>query len=354
MSWPNQPVLTIDLDALADNWRALDSLSGRAETAAAVKADGYGLGATKIAPALWTAGCRSFFVANIEEGIALRRNLPDATIYILHGVIDREAAEAKAHNLTPCLIHLAQIRDWQAAQGGPCALQLDSGMSRLGLPSGELDTVPDGLDVRLIFSHLSCADEPGHPSNAFQLEQFRESLTRLPHNTATARKSIAATGGTLLGNDYLMDLVRCGVGLYGGHPFINARPVVTLNAPILQIRDIPPGQSVGYGWTWTAQQPARIATVPLGYADGFHRALSQGAQVWINGRPAPLAGRVSMDLITIDISAFPEIGTGTQVEIIGPNQTIDQLAAQAGTIGYEMLTSLGSRYARRYKGGEIV
>ena len=352
MSAADRPVLTIDLDAVAANWRALDRLSGAAETAGVVKADGYGCGAARIAPALWQAGCRSFFVATLDEGIALRARLPGAVIHILNGVSGDGAAAAKAHNLTPCLNHTGQIADWRAAQGGECALQLDSGMSRLGLPPEELAAVPDALEVRLVLSHLACADEPGHPSNAAQLARFNEGIARLPAAARKARHSIAATGGTLLGGDYLMDLVRCGVGLYGGHPFVDAQPVVTLDAPILQIREIPAGQSVGYGWSWTAKTPTRIATVPLGYADGFHRALSNGATLHIGGVPVPLAGRVSMDLITIDITEIGEARPGMMVEIIGPNQSIDALAASAGTLGYEMLTSLGSRYARRYKGGD--
>lgn len=368
----SQPTLTIDLDAIAVNWRALNALSGAAETAAAVKADGYGCGVEEVAGTLVDSGCRTFFVATLEEGIRLNAATPDLirglltaeggpgsvastakfSIYILNGVAtEAEAAEAKAHGLRPCLNHLGQIEAWRAVGGGPCALQLDSGMSRLGLPPGELAHVPEGLDLGLILSHLSGADEPDHPSNAEQRERFLRSAASLTPVAPSARLSLGATGGTLLGEDYHFDLVRCGIGLYGGRPFLDAQPVVSLNASILQIREIPAGQSVGYGWTHTVKAPARIAALPLGYADGMHRALSNRGTVFIGGKPAPIAGRVSMDLITIDITGH-DAEVGDPVEIIGPNQSIDDLATAAATIGYEILTSLGSRYARRYKGGQ--
>lgn len=375
-----QPTLTIDLDAVAANWRALDALSA-AETAAAVKADAYGCGAEPVARALAEAGCRSFFVATMEEGAALAEALKPsphsrgegweggaAAIHILNGVATaEEAAEAKARGLIPCLNHLGQIEAWEAGavtakveagfaseattnKNAPCALHLDSGMSRLGLPPEEVPHVPEGLDVALLMSHLACADEPDHPANADQRERFLQGVAALRPVASDARLSLAATGGALLGAEYHFDLVRCGIGLYGGLPFADARPVVALTAPVLQIREIPTGQPVGYGCTWAAGAPTRIATLPLGYADGMHRALSNRGRVFIDGQPAPVAGRVSMDLITVDVSAFPNLQPGDPVEIVGPNQTIDDLATSAATIGYEMLTSLGSRYARRYKG----
>lgn len=344
-----QPVLTINLAAAIANWRALDALSGRAETGVAVKANGYGCGAVQIATALAEAGCKTFFVATLEEGVALRATMAEPTIHILNGVADRrDAAAAVANNLRPCLNHLGQIDAWVRSEGGACALQLDSGMSRLGLPPKELGDVPAGLDIRLMMSHLSCAHEAEHHSNATQRDRFLQSAEVLRERAPDARLSLGATGGTVLGSDYHFDLVRCGIGIYGGHPFAHAQPVVSLDTPILQIRDIPQGQSVGYGWAWTADRPARIGTLPLGYADGMHRALSNGATLYFRGEPVHLVGRVSMDLITVDLTDHPLAQVGDKIEVLGAHQTVDDLATAAGTIGYEILTSLGQRYARRY------
>lgn len=350
------PVLTIDLDAIAGNWAALDVLSGGAETGAAVKADAYGLGIGPVAGALWRAGCRSYFVATLAEGIALRAVLPGADIHILNGVSEG-AGEARAHRLVPCLNSPRQVAAWRGAGGGPCALQVDSGMARLGVEPGDLvrllaEERETLADCGLILSHLACADAPDHPRNAIQHAAFEGALAILRPVLPQARHSLSATGGTLLGPEYHYDMVRCGIGLYGGLPFANAEPVVTLTAPVLQIRDIPAGTPVGYGASWTATRPSRIATLPLGYADGFHRGLSATTHVWIDGRPAPLAGRVSMDLLTVDVTDHPGATENTPVEIIGPHRTIDMLATDAQTIGYEMLTALGTRYRRRYKGGE--
>lgn len=348
-----QPILTIDLDALTANWRALDAITGAADTGVAVKANAYGCGAIEVVSALAAVGCETFFVATVEEGVQLRDALPGPRIYILNGVSDRrDSAAAIASELRPCLNHLGQIDAWRRSEGGACALQLDSGMSRLGLPPEELDGVPDGLDVRLILSHLSCADEPGHHSNETQRSRFLESVDRLRDRAQNAHLSLAATGGALLGEAYHFDLVRCGVGIYGGNPYVDAQPVVSLETPILQIRDIPQGQSVGYGWSWTADRNARIGTLPLGYADGFHRALTNGATLFFAGKPVPLVGRVSMDLITVDLTDHPGVQVGDHIEVLGSHQTIDDLANAAGTIGYEILTSLGQRYARRYTGAE--
>lgn len=349
-----QPVLTIDLDAVVANWRALDALSGRAETGAAVKANGYGCGADQVSQALAAAGCQTFFVATVEEGVSMRAALPEKTIYVLNGVADRrDSAAAIASDLRPCLNHLVQIDAWRRSEGGACALQLDSGMSRLGLPPEEWPAVPAGLDVRLLMSHLCCADEPDHPANEEQHERFEQGIVALRDRVPDASISLAATGGVLLGDAFHYDLVRCGVGLYGGLPFSDAKGVVQLETPILQIREIPAGQGVGYGWTWTAKRSSRVGTLPLGYADGVHRAISNGATLYLRGKPVPLIGRVSMDLITVDLTDHPDVGVGDTLEVLGPNQTVDDLAQAAGTIGYEILTSLGQRYARRYTGTEI-
>lgn len=351
------PRLTIDLNALAENWRRLNIISGNAETAAAVKADAYGLGVAPVARALWRAGCRTFFVATVDEGVQLSRINRRASVFVLNGVDAETAPLAQKHRLLPCLNSRSQIEAWRKTRGAHCAVQVDTGMGRLGLSPNDInwlvekDTGPLPF-VQLILSHLACADELEHSQNAAQRAAFQHHLEALRPAFPTARASLAATGGTLLGAGYHYDMVRCGIGLYGGLPFAEAKPVVTLTAPIIQLRDIPADASIGYGASWTATRPSRIATLPLGYADGFHRALSNIGQVWIEGRPAPLAGRVSMDLLTVDVTDHPHVTENSTVEIIGPNQTIDALARDAKTIGYEMLTALGSRYERRYKGGE--
>ena len=349
------PVLTVDLDAIARNWRALDRLSGAAETAAAVKADAYGLGLEPVARALAGAGCRSFFVATVDEGVTLRAVLPEAAVHVLNGVAGEGAERARGARLIPCLNAPHQVADWRAAGGGPCALQLDSGMGRLGVQPGDLAPLLEAerevlADCILVMSHLACADAPEHPQNAAQRAAFEDAMLALRPALPGARFSLAATGGTLLGPPFHLDLVRCGIGLYGGMPFADADSVVTLTAPIIQIREVPEGSAVGYGASWVAERPSLIATLPLGYADGLHRALSNATHVVIDGRPAPLAGRVSMDLLTVDVTDFPDLDHTAEVEIVGPHRGIDALAADAGTIGYEMLTALGSRYARRYKG----
>ena len=234
-----------------------------------------------------------------------------------------------------------------SSAGRPCALQLDSGMNRLGLDAAELDAAADllpRLAPVLAISHLACADAPDHPMNRRQAEAFAALAARLPG----VRLSLAATGGILLGPDFHLGLTRPGVGLYGGLPFAAARPVVTLSLPVIQVRDLAPGEAVGYGAAWTAPRPARIATVDAGYADGLLRALGSGAVPLYAGETAcPLVGRVSMDLITVDVSALAEVPD--HLEILNARQTVDDLAAAAGTIGYEILTSLGPRYERVYK-----
>ncbi|MEL6217938.1 MAG: alanine racemase [Pseudomonadota bacterium] len=360
------PELTIDLSAIAANWRALDRQSGASETAAVVKADAYGLGAATVGPVLAEAGARTFFVALPGEGATLRAALgPGPVIYVLSG-FPVEPAEARRRpppthpdaggpvplseaglfaeaGLRPVLNAPEQVTAWTAAGGGPHALQLDTGMNRLGLEAAELGAIGVPADCRLVMSHLACSDMPGHPQTAAQLAAFR-AMT----DGGTLPRSLAATGGTLLGAPYAFDMVRPGVGLYGGLPFVAAQPVVSLSLPILQIRDVAPGETVGYGATWRAARPSRIATLSGGYADGLIRALSGRARGWIGDVPCPFPGRVSMDLIGLDVTDAPEATVGQGVEILGSRQGIDALASAAGTIGYEILTSLGARYARRY------
>ena len=340
--------LTIDLDAIAANWRALDRMSGPGvQTAAVVKADAYGLGVTRVARALAQTGARRFFVAAAEEGAAVRQALgPGPQISVLSGHMAGDTEMIHDLDLTPLLNSLEQItRHLESLPGHAFGVQLDTGMNRLGVELLEWQAVaPILVDAgpELLMSHLACADEPDHPLNQAQLRAFHAMTdgTGLP-------RSLAATGGILLGPRYHFDLTRPGVGLYGGRPYDAALPVVSLSLPVIQIRDVEPGETVGYASAWTARTPAVIATVAAGYADGLPRTLSNRAQLWDGDTPCPLVGRVSMDMITVDVTHLPEVPRS--LDIIGPNQTVDALADTAGTIGYELLTALGHRYTRRYQ-----
>ena len=340
--------LTIDLDAIAANWRALDRLSGEGvQTGAVVKADAYGLGLPRVARALAQAGARRFFVAYAEEGAVLRQTLgPGPQIAVLSGHMSGDTEMIHDLDLTPMLNSLEQItRHLEALPRHAFGVQLDTGMNRLGVELLEWQAVaPILIDAgpALLMSHLACADEADHPLNLAQLDQFHE----MTDGTGIPR-SLAATGGILLGPKFHFDLTRPGVGLFGGRPFQTAARVVTLSLPVIQTREVAPGESVGYGCTWTAEAPALIATVAGGYADGLPRALSNAALLWDGDTPCPLVGRVSMDLITVDITHLPEVPR--TLDILGPQQTVDELADAAGTIGYEILTGLGPRYVRRYQ-----
>lgn len=342
-------VLHVDLAALVANWQALAALAGpQVAAAAVVKADGYGLGADRVGRALHRAGARTFFVALASEGASLREALGrDAEIYVLSGHMAGDTDQINDLDLIPCLNSIDQLtRHFEALPGRSFAIQLDSGMNRLGLEPAEWDAVREialSQEPRLLMSHLACADEPDHPANAAQLAAFR-AMT----DGCGVPRSFAATGGILLGPDYHFDLVRPGIGIYGGMPFADAQPVVRLGLPVIQVRDVAAGESVGYGCSWTAQAPARIATVAAGYADGISRMISNRATLFHEGTPCPLVGRVSMDLITVDVSHLTD--APEMLDLIGPGQGVDDLAAVAGTIGYEVLTSLGRRYDRRYAG----
>lgn len=357
-------VLTIDLDAIGANWRLLrDRLAG-VPCAAVVKADAYGLGMTQVAPALAAAGCRTFFVAQLDEGVALRAVLPEAAIGVLAAPVAGFEADYAHHGLMPVLNSLPDVHAWAAFtrthDAVPQAiLQLDTGMCRLGLSSAEVEALaehPDrlaGIRPAYVMSHLACADEPDHPQNREQLQSFREARMAFPHS----RASFANSSGIFLGTEYHFDLARPGAALYGINPTPGKanpmRPVVTLQAKVLQVRSIEKGRAVGYGATYRAEAPKRIATVALGYADGFLRHLSGQGSAWYKGTRLPLAGRVSMDVTGLDVSALPpdSLGPGDLVELLGPDQGVDDLAKQAGTIGYEILTALGRRYYRIYRGG---
>ncbi len=355
--------LTIDLAAVAANFRSLASRLAGARCGAVVKADAYGLGLSEIAPALAAAGCRDFFIADLDEGIALRRLLGEAAIYVLNGPAAGTAAEFEEHRLFPVLNDLTQVAEWAAharGRGGlSAALHVDTGMSRLGLPAQEAATLarePERLaDVHLacVMSHLACADEPDHPLNARQLDAFRAARAGLP----TAPASLANSAGIFLGPEYHFDLARPGAALYGLRPVMERpnplAPAIRLEAPILQVRDVDSPMTVGYGATYQVPRRGRIATVPVGYADGYLRSLSNRGSAFIGDIRVPVVGRVSMDLITLDVSDVPAAlaRPGARVELIGPHYTVDDLAADAGTIGYEILTSLGRRFSRRYPEG---
>jgi alanine racemase len=342
--------LNIDLDALVANWRALDAQSAATvETGAVVKADGYGLGAGRVARALARAGARRFFVAVAQEGAAIRDALgPGPEVFVFSGHMSGDTDMIADLDLVPMLNSLDQMTlHFESLPGHPFGVQLDSGMNRLGMEPGEWAAVRDLIlpeGPALVMSHLACADAPDHDMNARQLANFHDMVAGI-----AAPLSLAATGGILLGPDYHFDVTRPGIGLYGGAPYHDATPVVRLSLPVVQTRMLEPGETVGYGNSWTAQAPAIIATLSAGYADGLIRAMGGTAQVFAGDTACPLAGRVSMDLLTVDITHLPE--RPKSLDILCPAQGVDALADAAGTIGYEILTSLGPRYARRYTGG---
>ena len=350
--------LTIDLGAIAANYRLLSARAAPARSAAVVKADAYGLGIEPVARRLAREGCRIFFTASLDEGIALRRILPEAEIVVLNGLLPGEEAEYRSAGLLPTLNDLGQVARWadfcRNAGVLPAAVHLDTGMSRLGLPPAEQDILAaeparlGGFDCRYFLSHLACADTPEHPLNRRQQEAFAGLVARLPPSLA----SLAASSGIFLGPDWHFDLVRCGVALYGGLPLAGKpnpmAPVVRLEAVVLQLRDVDSPQTVGYGATHRFRGPARLATVAAGYADGYFRSLSGRGTAYWGEIALPLVGRVSMDLITLDATAAIGLKPGDMVELIGARHDINDIAAEAGTIGYEILTSLGRRYRRRY------
>ncbi|MDR9485440.1 MAG: alanine racemase [Sediminimonas sp.] len=342
--------LTIDLEALVANWRALDSRSSaQVETAAVVKADGYGLGAAQVARALARAGARRFFVAIAEEGAAIRQALgPGPEINVFSGHMPGDTEMIHDLQLVPMINSIDQmLRHVEALPGAPFGVQLDTGMNRLGMEPNEWAALQDiAVQQRptLIMSHMACADAPDHPMNAHQLRMFNEMTAGL-----NVPRSLAATGGILMGPEYHFELTRPGIGLYGGLPFAEARPVAHLSIPVIQSRWISAGETVGYGNTWTAQQDTRIATIAAGYADGIMRLLGPWLSLYAaGGVPCPVRGRISMDLIGVDITHLPE--EPAALEVLGMNQGVDDLAGLIDTIGYEILTSLGGRYARRLHG----
>lgn len=374
-------VLVVDLDAIANNYRHIKSLAPTAEVGVSIKADAYGLGAATIAPALAKTGCQTFFVATAAEGAKLRPALPDAGpdagIVILNGPDGASAPLFIEHGLTPALNSLAQLDIWRtAAAGSPhrngAYLHIDTGMSRLGLSAAEVSELCadparlEGVEVSVLMSHLACADEPGSPMNAQQRERLLATAATLSALTGPVQTSLANSAGVFLGADFHLDMVRAGAAIYGinvlNQELSSMQQVVHLYAKILQVRDVDKKASVGYNATHRVRRPSRIATVATGYADGYPRTAGKLtgrdrhalATTFIGDVAAPVVGRISMDLITVDVSSVPEAAAqpGAFVELIGEHFSADDLADVAGTIGYEVLTRLGQRHHRIYRGGD--
>ncbi|PPR75257.1 MAG: Alanine racemase, biosynthetic [Alphaproteobacteria bacterium MarineAlpha3_Bin4] len=355
-------ILNVNLDSIQANYRLLLERLGGVPSAAVVKANAYGLGVEHVAPALAEAGCSIFFVTHLEEGVRLRGILTDAEIHVLNGLLASSEEVYPTHRLTPVLNSLGEIEGWRRLCGETplaCDIHVDTGMLRLGLPPDELEAIKDapsivaGLNVANVISHLSSADQPNSAQNAEQLARYRRVREILP----LGRACFTNSSGIFLSPDYHFDLARPGVALYGVAPVPGEpnplNPVVELGACILQRREASRGEAVGYGATYRFEKPGLIATLAVGYADGLLRSLSNNGAAYIGGIRVPIVGRVSMDLITIDVSAVAEPASrpGQWVELIGPNNTVDDVARAAGTIGYEILTNLGTRYHRAYTGG---
>ena len=359
------PRLTVDLGAIIRNYQALDKVSAGALTGAAVKADAYGTGLIASSKALYAAGARFFFVATPDEGLAVRAALPDSYIFVLNGLFPGAAPLYVGERLMPVLNSLPMLEEWLVACLGrnealPAALHFDTGMNRLGFRLSETSIVRRmcdevGYAAQMVMSHLACADQPQHEKNRTQLALFTAVTAQFPGIPA----SLANSAATMTSRDMHFQMVRPGIALYGGRA-VNGRrnpmvPAVTLEAPILQIREAKTGESVGYGATYTLPRDSRIAVVGLGYADGFLRSLSGsnshgGGRAFVRGQLMPVVGRVSMDMFELDIT---DLGSniplpGEMVEVLGPHVSIDDQADPAGTIGYEILTSLKGRYPRTY------
>jgi alanine racemase len=350
-------ILEIDLVGIVANWRRLAAKAAPALCAAVVKANAYGLGATPVARALMAAGVRMFFVASLDEGIALRQAVGAAPeIAVLNGPFPGTTGEFVAHGLIPVLNEPGQIESWHRLSAAHSAiLHIDTGMARLGLTAREFAALvenPPAISWRAVMSHLACADTPDHPLNERQRARFAAAAARLPGVAA----SLSASSGIFLGPEYHFDIVRPGAALFGVNPRPGRpnklRQIVRLSGKILQVRQIDSGESVGYGAAHVMEAPGRVATVAVGYADGWLRALSHRGSGTLAGTRVPLLGRVSMDLVTFDVSAIPPAAAhpGAMIEMLGENYRVDDAAVDAGTIGYEILSALGSRYHRIYRG----
>ncbi|MBN9669989.1 alanine racemase [Roseibium aggregatum] len=359
--------LTIDLDAIAANWTFLNGkLSGAAECAAAIKGDGYGTGQDKAGPALYAAGCKTFFTAVPAEAVALRELLPDAVIYVLDGLFPGAAEFFPHHDLRPVLASVEELKDWSAlcksaGRSFKAAVHVDTGINRLGLPPGDLSAALGDPDLcgpftpSLIISHLACGSTPAHEMNQRQLKLFREVTEPFSH----IPRSLANSAGVLMGPEFHFDLVRPGIALYGGQAIDTEpnpmKPVAKVEARIMLVRDVAEGDTIGYGAKQTARRPLKNAVVAAGYADGMLRRAGStderpGGFAMIGGFKAPILGRISMDMITLDVTDVPDhlVQRGAFVEMLGPSVAAAELAAYAETIDYEYLTSLGRRFERVY------
>jgi alanine racemase len=365
---PATGVLTVDLDAVVANWRKLEKTAVPAECAGVIKADAYGCGLDPVARALAGAGCKTFFVATLDEARAARAALPSAAIYVLDGFFQNCGDAYAELNARPVIGDLNELAEWdvfcrRSGWEGGAGIHIDTGMNRLGLTISEAQGIIPRINagdhgITLVMSHLACAELLNHPQNARQLANFREIASLFSGVPA----SLANSSGVFLGAQFQFDLVRPGAALYGINPTPEAdnpmQGVVDLKARIVHIRSIDKGETVGYGGTWTARRPTKLAIVSAGYADGYFRAGgsndgTRGAEVIVAGKRCPIAGRVSMDLIAVDITDLEKNAArrGHMATLIGEGITVDELAHHFGTIGYEVLTSLGRRYARVYKGG---
>ncbi|WGS17720.1 MULTISPECIES: alanine racemase [unclassified Bradyrhizobium] len=361
-------ILTVDLDAIVANWRRLEKTAVPAECAAVVKANAYGCGAEQVARALANAGCKTFFVATVDEAAVVRAAAPQATIYSLGGFFQNTGDRYAKIDCKPVIGDFNELAEWdvfcrRSGWSGGAAIHIDTGMNRLGLTVSEAQGIIPRINagdhgITLVMSHLASAELLNNPTNARQLATFREIASLFTGVPA----SLANSSGVFLGPHFQFDIVRPGCALYGVNPTPEAdnpmQQVVDLKARIVQIRNIDRGETVGYGGTWTARRPTRLAIVAAGYADGYFRAASandgtRGAEVVVAGKRCPIAGRVSMDLIAVDITDLDKNAArrGHMVTLIGEGITVDELAHHFGTIGYEVLTSLGRRFARVYKGG---
>ena len=354
-------ILTVDPAAVVANWRLLAARAAPGAVAAVVKADAYGLGAAALAPALAAAGCRQFFVATPDEALALRPLLPGAFLAVLGGLWPGAEADFVAADITPVLNDLAELDRWRAAARAagralPALLHVDTGLARLGLEAREVAALADdpgllaGIDILYVMTHLVAADEPDLPIHLAQPARFAAASEKLP----AAPRSLANSAGVFLGPAFRSDLARPGAALYGINPTAGPdnpmRPVARLTAPILQVRDVEAGETVGYNATWRAARPSRIAVLGVGYADGFPRALSNRGAASFDGMRLPLVGRVSMDLTAFDVTDRPGLVPGDRLELLGPARPLAEVAAEAGASPYEILTRLGRRYARVWHG----
>jgi alanine racemase len=359
-------ILTIDLDALVANWRKLEKTAVPAECSAVIKANAYGCGTEPVAQALAKAGCKTFFVATPDEAAAARAAAPSAVIYVLNGFIQNTGDAYARIDARPVIGDLNELAEWdvfcrRTGWAGGAAIHIDTGMHRLGLTIAEAQGLIPRIHagdhgISLVMSHLACAESLNHPMNARQLAAFRAIASEFSGVPA----SLSNSSGIFLGGSFLFEMVRPGAALYGVNPTPEADnpvlPVVELKARVLQIRDVERGESVGYGGNWTARRPTRLAVLSAGYADGYFRAGSsndgtRGAEVMVAGKRCPVAGRISMDLMAVDVTDLEKnaVRRGHLVTLIGEGITVDELAHHFGTIGYEVLTSLGRRYARVYK-----